>query len=116
MLRRLAVNGLVNLGYRVLSAGDGDAALRVMEGTPAIDLVVTDVIMPGIDGVELAERVRQRWPTTRVLFMSGFAGDRLAARGLGDNDELLLQKPFSLRDLGDRVRMLLDKPSASQPS
>jgi DNA-binding response OmpR family regulator len=45
--------------------------------------------------------------------MSGFAGDRLAARGLGSDDELLLQKPFSLRELGDRVRTVLDKPQDS---
>ena len=93
-----------------LSASDGDVALSIMETTAVVDLVITDVIMPGIDGVELAERVRQRWPATRVLFMSGFAGDRLTARGIGDNDELLLQKPFALRDLSDRVRALLDKP------
>jgi len=109
VLRRLAINGLAKLGYRVLSAGDGDAALRMMAATSVIDLVVTDVIMPGMDGVELAERLKEKWPTTRILFMSGFAGDRLAARGLGDNDELLLQKPFSLRELGDRVRTVLDR-------
>jgi signal transduction histidine kinase len=109
LVRRLTVNGLARLGYRVLDACDGEAALRMMATTPGIDLVVTDVIMPGIDGAELAERVRSGWPATRILFMSGYVGDRLASRGLANNDALLLAKPFSLAELGTRVRGLLDR-------
>jgi len=108
-LRRLATDGLARLGYRVISAPDADAALRALESTTSpIDIMVTDVIMPGIDGVQLAEQVRARWPATRVLFVSGYAGDRLEARGLVEDDKLLLHKPFTLRQLGNRVRDLLD--------
>ena len=109
-VRRLATDGLARMGYRVLSVPDGDAAVRALESTTSpVDIVVTDVIMPGMDGVQLAEEVRSRWPATRVLFISGYAGDRLAARGLVSDDQLLLHKPFTLRELGARVRDLLDQ-------
>jgi two-component system cell cycle sensor histidine kinase/response regulator CckA len=113
-VRRLAADGLARVGYRVTRMPDAESALRALEATAEpFDLMITDVIMPGMDGVQLADQVRARWPTTRVLFMSGYAGERLAARGLGNDDQHLLHKPFTLRDLIARVRAVLDQPAAA---
>ena len=113
ILLRLATNGLTRLGYSVLSACDGEAALRALESSPTpVDLLITDVIMPGFDGVELAERVRALRPSIRVLFMSGFAGERLAARGLAHTQEVLLQKPLQIK-LTEDEQAALNRSAAS---
>jgi PAS domain S-box-containing protein len=101
-----AVRGLVHeiltrLGYRVLAAADGEAALAMSDRFPEpIHLVLTDVIMPGMDGRELAERMAARRPTTKTLFMSGYAEPPLP-------DDILLHKPITPDALARKVAEVL---------
>jgi CheY-like chemotaxis protein len=107
-VRELVRTALTRAGYRVLAARDGEEALtRAAAHAGRIDLLLTDVVMPGLNGRELALRFRQARPDARVLFMSGFASDVIAADGglLGDSE--LLMKPFTPDELLSRVRSAL---------
>jgi len=108
-LRRLARQYLETQGYKILEAEDGAAALQIVDGHQgAIDLLLTDVIMPGMNGRELAAHVTNLLPNVRVLYMSGYTENAVGLDGTLDAGINLLQKPFSLPALRDRVRELLD--------
>ena len=100
-------------GYQVIGAHNAQEAEAVMAGreTP-VDLVLTDVIMPGASGPMLAERLRRRWPGIRILYMSGYPGDELGAHGILDPDTALLQKPFTAQELLVAVRAALAAPGS----
>ncbi|MEZ4387311.1 MAG: response regulator [Candidatus Krumholzibacteriia bacterium] len=97
-------------GYTVLEARDGMAALELLHVTPldVIDLLVSDVVMPNIGGLELAQTLRQRRPDLPVLLATGYAEDAAIREHRGRDYDDLLQKPFSPTDLRARVRALLD--------
>jgi two-component system cell cycle sensor histidine kinase/response regulator CckA len=105
-LRAVAVRMLSRSGYRVLAAADSGEALRLAraDGEP-IDILVTDVVMPGISGPELAKRIEAARPGMKVLFMSGYSGDAL---GTLEDGVGFIQKPFSMESLAARVREVLD--------
>ncbi|HYW39510.1 MAG TPA: ATP-binding protein [Terriglobales bacterium] len=108
-LRRLARQYLETQGYKILEAEDGAAALQIVDGHKgAIDLLLTDVIMPGMNGRELAAHVTKLLPDVRVLYMSGYTENAVGQDGTLDAGINLLQKPFSLPALKDRVREVLD--------
>ena len=108
-LRRLARQYLETQGYKILEAADGAAALQIVDGYKGtIDLLFTDVIMPGMNGRELAARVTELLPDVRVLYMSGYTENAVGHDGTLDAGISLLQKPFSLPALKDRVREVLD--------
>jgi len=108
-LRRLARQYLETQGYKILEAEDGAAALQIVDGHQgAIDLLLTDVIMPGMNGRELAARITKLLPDVRVLYMSGYTENAVGLDGTLDAGINLLQKPFSLPALKDRVREVLD--------
>src|SRR5450755_2038921 len=108
-LRRLARQYLETQGYKILEAEDGAAALQIVDGYKgAIDLLLTDVIMPGMNGRELATQIGKLLPDVRVLYMSGYTENAIGHDGTLDAGINLLQKPFSLPALKDRVRELLD--------
>ena len=103
-LRQLARTCLETGGYKVLSVPDAKAALELMEQNPeTIDLLLTDVIMPGMSGRELANIVCKRRPGIKVLFMSGYTNDLIAQYGVLEAGTLLLEKPFTLYSLLDKV-------------
>jgi CheY-like chemotaxis protein len=105
----LARQYLEKQGYRVLEAADGAAAMQIVvahEGT--IHLLLTDVIMPGMNGRELAQRILELRPQTKVLYMSGYTENVIGRNGTLDAGIRLLQKPFTLRDLKTIVREVLD--------
>jgi two-component system cell cycle sensor histidine kinase/response regulator CckA len=108
-LRDVAGRILTGAGYRVLSADCGARALDVAERHDGmIDLLVSDVVMPGMLGKELAERLVVARPDTRVLFMSGYAQPVLASQGTLDDGVALLEKPFTAKGLLTAVRKRLD--------
>ncbi len=108
----LAVRGLVcevlrQAGYRVIAAGDGEEALQMFAAVSDIDLLLTDVIMPRMSGNQLAARIRELRPATRVLFMSGYTDDKLGHHGILDPGVDLIQKPLTPDVLLERVRRAL---------
>ncbi len=107
-VRLLVQRLLTGAGYRVLTAGNPDDALRICrEYKGAIDLLLTDVVMPQMSGPALAARARELRSEMNVLFMSGYTGADISARGLEDGAEVLLQKPFSAVTLSEAVRAAL---------
>jgi CheY-like chemotaxis protein len=113
-LRNIVSAILKGLGYSVLVGESGEDALRASsEHNGPIHLLVTDVVMPGIGGRELADRLTQARPELRVIYMSGYTDDSVIARGVFANDIVLLQKPIASADLAQRVRAVLD---AGNPS
>jgi CheY-like chemotaxis protein len=108
-LRKLAQGCLQTCGYTVLEAKDGQDALEVASryrGT--IHLLLTDVIMPGISGRELADQLVQARPEVKVLYMSGYTHDLVTQRGILASGAELLQKPFAINALLSKVRDMLD--------
>ncbi len=108
-LRYLARQFLEKQGYRVIEAADGTAAMQIAvahEGV--IHLLLTDVIMPGMNGRELAQRISEIRPQTKILYMSGYTENVIGHNGTLDAGVRLLQKPFTLRDLKGKVREVLD--------
>jgi two-component system cell cycle sensor histidine kinase/response regulator CckA len=110
-VRRLIHTVLEQAGYTVLVAEDGQHAVRVAQQTLHIDLLISDVRMPHVGGVELARRLRKIWPELRVLLMSGYPDiDAVNARENGVGDALFT-KPFGTNELLSRVRSALDRAS-----
>jgi len=116
-LRELAVKLLQDGGYRVLEAKDPEDALRILAASePEIDLLLTDVVMPGTSGTELARQGHQGHPNLRSLFMSGYAGDLVGRQGLLMQEDSFLEKPFTRRSLLTKVYSVLHRESARQQS
>jgi len=112
-LRSLGQEILRDQGYKVLAAGSGGEALELARNhTAPIHLLVTDVVMPGMDGRELADRLAPLHPETRCLFMSGYTDDAIVRRGVWEEGMPFLQKPFSIDALALKVREVLDQPAA----
>jgi CheY-like chemotaxis protein len=116
-VRNLARRVLEHAGYRVLPADNGAEALRVSkehEGT--IHLLVTDMVMPGMSGTQLAERLRDTRPALRVLYLSGYTDAAVLRTGMLSASEQFLQKPFSPQAFGLKVREVLDSDDAGAAS
>ena len=110
-LRRLARQSLENQGYRVIDAPDGAAAIKISQAHKGpIHLLLTDVIMPGKNGRELANQISPTRPEMRVLYMSGYTENHIGHNGTLDEGITLLQKPFTLPALKAKVREVLDTP------
>jgi two-component system, cell cycle sensor histidine kinase and response regulator CckA len=109
VLRALGARVLGALGYKVLVARTGAEALRIVaEYDGTIDLIATDVVMPGMNGSHLVEKVLEARPGIRVLFMSGYTDDEVMRRGVIDGQTAFLQKPFTPDLLAQKVRGVLD--------
>ena len=107
---KLVITRLTNFGYQVLSATDAVEAMAVAKSHPhVIHLLLTDVMMPGDNGVELYRRLHARYPRLAVLYMSGHAADTLGRQGVVEDHVDFLSKPFSVQLLGERVRAMLDR-------
>ncbi len=111
---KLVANTLRPLGYNLLEASSGEDALKTNAAYPgAVDLLLSDVVMPGINGAQLADSLREQRPGIKVLFMSGYADDVLVRRGDDDAELVLVQKPLTPAVLAARVREVLDQCSLS---
>ena len=106
-VRDLVVEVLADLGYRALEAPDGPAGLRILEGPGRIDLLVTDVGLPGLSGRRLAEEGRRLRPGLGVLFITGYAEDAIFGGPHPDPSLQMLTKPFAIDDLAARIRAMI---------
>jgi two-component system, cell cycle sensor histidine kinase and response regulator CckA len=111
-VRTLVRRVLDRAGYRVIEAASGPEALdRLAERAGALDLLLTDVVMPGMSGAELADHIAERHPEARVLYMSGYTDEAIGRHGVLDADVAFLGKPFSPDLLLQKVREVLDRPA-----
>ena len=107
-MRAFLSRGLRRAGHAVDAVGDGEAAL-VRAADANYDLLLADVVMPGIDGVELAKRITTRQPGIRVMFITGFAAVALQDEGFKPKNPRVLAKPFHLRHLISEIEALLSQ-------
>ncbi|MGY2939610.1 CheY-like chemotaxis protein [Bradyrhizobium sp. GM6.1] len=111
-VRAYSVETLRELGYRVIEAHDGPSALRLLERQPRVDLLFTDVVLPGgLTGAQVAAQAKTVRPTLKVLFTTGYARNAIVHHGRLDKGVQLLVKPFSFSDLAAKVRDVLDGAS-----
>ena len=110
MVREVLVAGLTNDGATVLTASRPDHALRLLaDHHGRVDVLVTDVVMPGMSGRLLADQVRAQWPTVRVMFMSGYTADEVLRQGVLEDQVEFLQKPFTPDHLTMRLLRVLGR-------
>lgn len=108
-VRAVARRILERFGYEVVEAASGEEAERLMRDDEVhVDLLLSDLVLPGINGRELAERLCEQRPELSVLFMSGYTDDATVRRGIQEGANHFLQKPFTPDALGDAVREALD--------
>jgi CheY-like chemotaxis protein len=107
-VRQYVANALGHLGYRVLEAPDSSRALEVLANHPEIALLLTDVVLPGLNGRKIAEQARELIPELKVMFMTGYARNAISHHGLLDKGVNLLPKPFTVEVLARRIRGALD--------
>jgi CheY-like chemotaxis protein len=110
-VRGLAVSSLETLGYRVLTAVSGRAALEMIASTTQFDLALIDMVMPEMDGTEVAAAIRDRRPGVPIVYMSGYTGPTSAA---GLDRQQILKKPFTLAELSTKIEEGLT-PSWERP-
>jgi CheY-like chemotaxis protein len=109
-VRKLVVQILKSRGYTVIEASHGEEAIRLAkEDGNGVHLLLTDVVMPGMSGRELAESLKLRHPEIKVLYMSGYADDAIVHHGVLDDGVNYIQKPFTLDALSRKVREVLDQ-------
>jgi two-component system cell cycle sensor histidine kinase/response regulator CckA len=104
MVRAVAERALTRKGYEVLTAGHGEEALEILERLPeGVDLLISDVVMPTMDGPTLVQHARKTFPDLKIIFMSGYAEEQLR-KSIDVPDVAFLAKPFSVQELSDKVR------------
>jgi len=108
-VRTFSARALRNKGYNVLEANSGDTALDMFkDGAKDVDLLITDVVMPRVDGPTLVKEIRGSHPDLKVIFISGYTEDAFRKR-VGEEPEIhFLQKPFSLKQLAGKVKEVLE--------
>ena len=108
VVRRLVVEVLRDLGYRILEAADGVTGLEVLRSRQRIDLLVTDVGLPGLNGRQMADAARERRPTLKVLFMTGYAENAAIASCFLEPGMAMITKPFAMHVLATRIRGMIE--------
>jgi DNA-binding NtrC family response regulator len=110
MVRRLTAQMLEALGYSVIVSDSPAQALSLCaQAVTPIDLMMTDVVMPGMNGKELMQKAQAVRPGTKVLFMSGYTSNVIAHHGVLEEGIRFIQKPFSMEDLAQKVRDAIAK-------
>ena len=114
-IRRLVAAMLTRSGYRVLVADTGENAIRLFENNPDTDLLLTDVVAPGMSGPMIADRIAALKPDIKVLFMSGYDGTQVVRRYVVEKGYSLLVKPFTMEQLLSKARTVFgDTGSAAE--
>jgi CheY-like chemotaxis protein len=112
---RLVETLLTKAGHRVVTASNGERALeKVRKMANAPDLLLTDVVMPGLSGPMIAEQLREQFPTLKILFISAFEDRQVVRRYVKDPGYELISKPFHIDELSSKVKQLLASQGASQ--
>jgi CheY-like chemotaxis protein len=106
-VRDLVVDVLGELGYRALEAADGPSGLKLLQSDIRIDLLVTDVGLPGLNGRQLADAARRQRPNLKVLFMTGYAENATIANGFLEPGMQMITKPFPIEALATRIRDMI---------
>ncbi len=112
VVRKLVVDVLRELGYRPLEAGDGRSGLAILQSEQQVDLLVTDVGLPGVNGRQMADAARVKRPDLKVLFMTGYAENAVIANGFLDPGMEMIIKPFAIDTLAARVGRMLEMARA----
>jgi CheY-like chemotaxis protein len=108
MVRNMVTAVLDQYGYQVIEAENAAAAMNICEGRERIDLMITDVVMPGTSGPELVRQIGTMHPDMKVLYISGYTDDAIVHHGVLDENIPFLQKPFTPQTLAQKVRDLLE--------
>jgi CheY-like chemotaxis protein len=106
-IRKLVAAMLMRNGYRVLIADTGENAIKLFKNNPDTDLLLTDVVAPGMSGPMIADEIAALNPKIKVLFMSGFDGTQVVQRYVVEKGYSLLVKPFTMEQLGSKVQAVL---------
>jgi two-component system cell cycle sensor histidine kinase/response regulator CckA len=106
-IRKLVTAMLTRNGYRVLTADSGENAVRLFRNNPGVDLLLTDVVAPGMSGPMIADQIAQIQPDIKVVFMSGYDGTQVVQRYVVEKGYSLLIKPFTMEQLGAMVSDVL---------
>ena len=110
-VRHMSVQMLRDLGYTVIHASDGKQALAMLDSQPSFDLLFTDVVMPDMNGKQLADLIKQQRPALKVLYTTGYTRNAVIHNGMLDRDVSFLPKPFTIQQLATKVRQVLDQRS-----
>lgn len=108
VVRGLIVEVLNDLGYKALEAGDGPSGLALVNAAKRVDLLVTDIGLPGLNGRQVADAARVQRPGLKVLFMTGYAENAAAAHGFLEHDMQMMTKPFAIEALAARIRRMIE--------
>jgi two-component system, cell cycle sensor histidine kinase and response regulator CckA len=112
-IRKLVSAMLTRDGYRVLSADTGENAIALFQNNPDIELLLTDVVVPGMSGPMIADEIAALNPAVKVLFMSGYRGTRVVMRYVAEKGYSLLIKPFTMEQLARKVQTVLTRGASS---
>jgi len=102
-LREFVQRALTHYGHEVVAVRDGAEALLELQGDNAYDLVLTDIVMPIMDGIALSLKIAKEYPQIKILLMTGYAAERQRAHNLDDLIHDVISKPFTLSDICDKV-------------
>jgi CheY-like chemotaxis protein len=108
LVRLLIMDVLEELGYRALEANDGPGGLRILQSPQRIDLLITDIGLPGLNGRQIADAARVTRPDLKVLFMTGYAENAVASKGILASGMQIITKPFVMDAFTQRIRELMD--------
>ncbi len=107
-MRGFLTKALERAGHAVTACADGEAGLEALEDLDVdFDLLLTDIVMPGLDGIELARRAAEIHPDLKIMFITGFAAVAVSAQESAPSDSKVLSKPFHLRELVDEVNRVM---------